>query len=100
MHPGDRLRRDLEKLGDTRERVRAALRAAGLEGEPPAEAVRRFLQAGGWREATVEPLGDSGWLCARGRSDAGEEAAADLPEPVVAYVNDREHYPDPELGGR
>lgn len=97
MSSGDRLRRDLERLGADRQAVREALRAAGLEREPPADAVRRYLETAGWRDPVIEPLGDSGWLCARARTDADEAAGADLPDAVVAYVNARERYPDPEL---
>jgi hypothetical protein len=83
----DLLRQHLLDLGGSAAAVRALLRSRGFAAPDACANVRAHLEAAGWRDVVIEPLGDTGWLYARAVAPAGEEAAVDLPEAVVGYVN-------------
>jgi hypothetical protein len=95
-HPGA-LTQDLAELGPTAEAVKETLRRNGYEGPDATANLGAYLAGRGWHKVGLEPIGDSGWLCAVGFTAAGEKVSTDLPEPVLAYVNVKEGFCDPGL---
>ncbi len=96
------LRDHLHRLGPEPDAVQATLAGLSLDGADPEANVRAYLARQGWRGVALEALGDTGWLYVAATAADDSRVTTDLPEPVLAYVNAREGYFDPELtaGGR